>query len=178
MTTHDSTMDAAQPRAPLARELAIGVAGATALGAAAGSGLGLAMALRGAALTPLLFFGAAALALPPMVLCGTWAGSRAGLSELVRHTGETLGSLGRALLGLAVPAAFLSATVRTRAGLGVLAGVLALAGLAAVLRQARALRAGDDAPHAWLAIAAWGTLSVGIGARMMFLLSRHLGGAS
>jgi len=170
-------MDRERERAPLTREVAIGIAGAAALGAAAGSGHGLAMGLRGAALAPLLFFGGAALALPPMVLCGTWSGSRATLAELGRHTAGTLGALGRALLGLALPAAFLSATVRTRAGLGVLVATLSVAGLAAVLRQARALRAAEDAPHAWLAIAAWGTLSLGIGARLMFLLSRNLGGA-
>ncbi len=178
MTNETTTLEMHGTGSSLARELAIGLAGAAALGAAAGSGHGAAMALRGAALAPLLFFGGAALALPPMVLCGTWAGSRAGLSDLVRHTGDTLGALGRALLGLAAPAAFLSATVRTRAGVTALGVVLAIAGLGAVLRQARALRSEGETPHAWLAIAAWGTLAIGVGLRLMVLLSRHLGGAA
>lgn len=179
-TTHESPLTI--PRAELAtsttRELAIGLAGALALGAAAGSGLGVTYAARGAALSPALFGGGALLALPPLYLCASWADTGISLSTLVAHTAKTFGALGRALLGLAVPAAFLSATIRTSAGLGVLWVVLAVSGLAAVLRQASLLRTGKQSEQLWLAVCVWGMLSLGIGARLMFLLSRHLGGAS
>ena len=154
---------------PVPRSLALGLAGAVAFGAAAGIGHGAAAMLRGAWMSPALFVGGALLATPPLYLASSWSGSRASAEELVASVADTLGRTGVILLGLAAPAAYFSATLRTPTAWALLLGAAVTVGAAAV-RAVSARTLSDGPAAAW----AWSAFAVALGVRLLAALAHHL----
>lgn len=156
-----------------ARALAAGLAGSAAFGLAAGLGHGPLAMLRGAWIAPLLFAGGAALSTPPLYLASTCAGSRASAESVVSDVASVLGDAGVVLLGLAAPAAFFSATLRTSNGWALLMAAVVAVGATAVRAVARRAFS-DDAPRAGAASLLWTGFAFALGLRLIVALSHHL----
>lgn len=156
------------PEAAVPRSLALGLAGAVAFGAAAGLGHGAAALLRGAWMSPALFLGGALLATPPLYLASSYSGSRASAEEVVAGVSDVLGRTGIVLLGLAAPAAFFSATLRTPTAWALLLALSVAVGAAAVHSVSRRALAHTPAA-AWL----WSVFAVALGVRLLVALSHH-----
>ena len=150
------------------RRLAFGLLGAAAFGAAAGLGHGAAATLHGLWMAPCLFVGGALLATPPLYLASTHAGLRASAEELVSEVSSVLGDTGVALLGLAAPAAYFSATLRTRSAWLLLVAMVAVVGVAAVRSLShRTLEKG-------FASLLWTLFALAVGVRLVFALAHQI----
>ncbi len=150
------------------RSLALGLAGAAAFGAAAGLGHGAAAMLRGAWMSPALFVGGALLATPPLYLAGTWSSARAPAEELVSHVASVVGAAGVVLLGLAAPAAYFSATLRTPSAWALLVVTAVVVGATAVRALARRTLSHGTAA------ALWTLFAFALGVRLVLALSHHV----
>ncbi|MDB4932887.1 MAG: hypothetical protein JWM10_5371 [Myxococcaceae bacterium] len=150
------------------RGLALGLAGAVAFGAAAGLGHGAAALARGAWMSPALFVGGALLAAPPLYLAASYSGSRASAEEVIAEVADVLGRAGVVLLGLAAPAAFFSATLRTPTAWALLVGLAVVVGAVAVRAVAR-----RTLSHATTAAWLWTFFSLALGVRLLLALARH-----
>jgi hypothetical protein len=163
------TADAlSSPRFAAPRGLALGFAGAVAFGAAAGLGHGVAALARGAWMSPALFVGGALLAAPPLYLAASYSGSRASAEEVIAEIADVLGRAGVALLGLAAPAAFFSATLRTPTAWALLVGLAVVVGAVAVRAIARRTLAHALGP-AWL----WTAFALALGVRLVLALATY-----
>lgn len=167
-----TTATTAPADTPLARSLALGVAGPVAFGLAAAVGHGPAAMLRGAWMAPCLFAGAALLATPPLYLASVWSASRASAERVVGDVAGALGDAGVVLLGLAAPAAYFSATLRTPTARALLVGCVVLVGAVAVRSVAR--RTFASAPRGAASGSLWTLLAFALGLRMLVALSHHL----
>jgi hypothetical protein len=160
------TLPSPQFAAP--RGLATGLAGAVAFGAAAGLGHGVAALARGAWMSPALFVGGALLAAPPLYLAASYSGSRASAEEVIAEVADVLGRAGVVLLGLAAPAAFFSATLRTPTAWVLLVGLAVAVGSVAVRAVARRTLS-HAAAASWL----WTFFALALGVRLVLALARH-----
>jgi hypothetical protein len=163
-----ATLPLPLPEAAVPRGLALGLAGAVAFGAAAGLGHGPAALLRGAWMSPALFVGGALLATPPLYLAASYTGSRAPADAVLAQVADVLGRTGVVLLGLAAPAAFFSATLRTHTAWALLAGLAVVVGAASARAVSR--RTLSHAPVAtWL----WSAFAAALGVRLLLALAQH-----
>jgi hypothetical protein len=151
------------------RALALGVAGASTFGLAVAVGHGPLAMLHGAWMAPVLFAGGALLATPPLYLAVTHVGAQTPAERVFRDVARVLGETGTVLLGLAAPAAYFSATLRTATAYGLLAATLAVVGFVAVRVVARRFFA-----HTTGASLAWTVLAVALGLRLMTTLGHQL----
>lgn len=158
------------PSVSIPRELALGVAGAAAFGIAAALGHGAVAMLRGAWMAPVLFAGSCLLATPPLYLASTWSNADTSAERLLADVASVLGRAGLVLLGLAAPAAFFSATLRTRSAWALLVVVVLAVGITAVRAVARRTLDGRGPT----VVIGWTALAVALGARMLFALAHHL----
>lgn len=156
------------PVSALPRGLAVGLAGAVAFGAAAGLGHGAGALLRGAWMSPALFVGGALLATPPLYLASSASGSPSTAEEVVAGVTDSLGRTGIVLLGLAAPAAFFSATLRTPTVLALLVGVGVVVGAVAVRAVSR-----QTLSHAPVATWLWTAFALALGVRLLAALAPH-----
>lgn len=158
----------------LGREVTQSIAGTAAFGAAACAGLGLPAMARGAALSPALFVGGALLATPPLYLFSSLSGGRITAAQAAGAIVGPLSSVGTALLGLALPAAYLSITLRTSAAPLLLAATVSLAGLAGVLAVVQRAGVVEKRDGARMALMLWGLFAVLLGGRLLQALAPHL----
>jgi hypothetical protein len=121
----------------VSRNLALGAVGSAAFGSAAGLGHGAFYTLRGAWMAPCLFVGGALLAVPPLYLASTWAASERSAEEVLGDVSAVLHKAGVMLLGLAAPAAFFSATLRTHTAWALLCVSCVSVGAASVVALSR-----------------------------------------
>ena len=156
------------PEAAVPRSLALGLAGAVAFGAAVGLGHGAGALLRGAWMSPALFLGGALLATPPLYLASSYSGSRASAEEVVAAVADVLGRTGVVLLGLAAPAAFFSATLRTPTAWALLVALVVAVGATAVRAVSRRTLT-HAAAAAWL----WSAFALALGVRLLLALAPH-----
>ncbi len=163
-----TTIPSLSTEAALPRSIVLALIGAAAFGAASGLGHGAASTLRGLWMSPALFVGGALLAAPPLYLASTRAGLRSTAEDLAADIAETLGNTGLALLGLAAPAAYFSATLHTRSAWVMLAVIIGAVGLTAV----RALARRTLMPG--LASALWTVFALALGVRLVLALSHQL----
>lgn len=155
----------------LGRHLATGLLGAAAFGVAAATGHGPLLMARGAWMGPALFVGGAALATPPLYMFGALAGSRQTAQSVALRCGRSLAAVGTALLGLAAPAAYLSATLTTRSGpvlLTLSCVVIGTAGIAAITRETLDIERKESAK---IAAVLWAVFALALGVRLMASLS-------
>ncbi|MFO0603605.1 MAG: hypothetical protein U0324_10550 [Polyangiales bacterium] len=152
--------------ASIPRSLALGLAGSAAFGLAAAVGHGARAMLHGLWMAPALFVGSALLATPPLYLVGVWSGQRLPAERVARHVADSLGGVGTVLLGLAAPAAYFSATLRTGSAWFLLAGAVVLVGVAAVRAVAR-----NAFPRPSPAAVGWTLLALALGARTLLALA-------
>ena len=156
------------PESAVPRGLAVGLAGAAAFGAAAGLGHGAGALLRGAWMSPALFVGGALLATPPLYLASTASGSRATAEEVVAGVSDALGRTGVVLLGLAAPAAFFSATLRTPTAWALLGCAVLAVGAVAIRGVSRETLRHPAAT--WL----WTVFALAVGVRLLTTLAPHV----
>ncbi len=167
MTTSASVSLPTEAAVP--RELLLGVLGSALFGAASGLGHGVAATLRGAWMSPALFVGGALLVMPPLYLASMYSDERSSAEKLIAEVSAVLGSVGVALLGLAAPAAFFSATLRTPSAAILLTGCALTVGVLAV-------RAVSNRAFARLTVASslWNLFALALGLRLTVALSHHL----
>lgn len=163
-----ASADAAD-EAPLS--LAPGLLGAVVFGAALGLGHGPRAMLAGAWAVPLLLGGGAALSLPPLYLCAAFSGGRASAASVARATLRALHAVSTALLGLAVPAAFFSVTLRTALAPALLWTTLAAAGGVGVLAVLSETFLAEAAPRTQRAGLLWAAFALLLGARLLGAVS-------
>jgi hypothetical protein len=159
----------------LSRDLATGILGSAVFGVAAAAGHSPRSMLQGAWVAPALFVGGAALATPPLYLLGALSGGRTSVAGTLASTSRSLAAASTALLGLSAPALYLSVTMRTDTGQGVLllaSVVVGAAGIAAVLRERLQAERTDAAR---LAAVAWCAFALMLGARLISSLGRTAG---
>lgn len=164
MMSHDPSAEAAAPR-----RLLLALAGSAAFGAAAGFGHGVAATLRGAWMSPALFLGGALLVTPPLYLASMYATERTSAERLLGAVSSVLGAVGVALLGLAAPAAFFSATLRTPSAVVLLAGVALAVGFVGVRAVSQRVFVELSA-----AAALWNVFALAIGLRLSVSLYQQL----
>lgn len=163
---HDTLTLAAPDRG---RALGMALLGSAAFGVAAGLGHGALATLHGAWASPALFVGGAALATPPLYLFCARSGARLSAEELVDHVTAVLGTTGTALLGLAAPVAFFSATLRSPSAFPLLLCASLAIGAVAVHALAR-----RTLSHSVLNLALWAAFALALGGRLVAAIVPHL----
>jgi hypothetical protein len=180
MTTTTQTLAVAPRATTIGRDLAQGALGAAAFGAAAGTGYGPSAMFHGAWSAAALFAGGAVLAAPPLYLASSLGGGRVTVTALAAAATRSLAATSAVLLGLAAPAAFFSATMRTPSALPLALTVAALVGAGGVLSLAhRVTRDGDG--RGVVPTLLWTAFALLLGVRLIGALghaSGMLGGAS
>lgn len=149
--------------------------GPAAFGAAAALGHGAKAMGRGAGLAPALFLGGAALAAPTLYLATSIGGARVSADHVGRSTLSSLGTVGTLLLGLAVPAAYFSVTLRTGIAPALLVSVLALAGTTGVLTTLVRTLADEKSDTVRLVCTGWVVVALLMGARLLATLGTTAG---
>jgi hypothetical protein len=149
------------------RELALGLLGSAAFGGAAAVGHGPWMAARGAWMAPALFVGGALLATPPLYMFKALAGSRQSALSTAQRCTRALAAVGTALLGLAAPAAYLSATLTTRSGPLLLLACCAVVGCAGIAAITGETLLSERKEGSRAATALWAVFAMLLGVRLL-----------
>ncbi len=157
------------------RDLATGALGSAAFGAAAMAGHGVRAMGAGAWMGPALFAGGALLAMPPQYLFTALAGGRTTPADVLTGSSRVLAAVGVALLGLAAPAAFFSATLRTFTGAALLVLTVVSLGVVGIASLAWARLRVEDGFAARCGAVAWFVFALALGGRLMIALGHHAG---
>lgn len=173
-TTLESTPRPARG-SEIARDLALAVASAAVFGAAAGTGHGALAVFHGAWSAPALFAGGATLATPPLYLATALGGGRLSAHELAASAARSLAAASTVLLGLAAPAAFFSATLRTSSAAPLVVSVAAVVGAGGVLALAHHATVRATRAPAVAATLAWAGFAVLLGVRLIGTVGRASG---
>lgn len=179
MTTQTLAID--ERSTTIGRDLAIGALGAAAFGAAAGTGYGPIAMFQGAWTTAALFAGGALLASPPLYLASSLGGGRLTATTLAAAATRSLSASSTVLLGLAAPAAFFSATMRTPSALPLAITVAAVVGAGGVLSLAHRVTSRAEGGRTIIPTLLWTAFALLLGVRLVGALghaSGILGGAS
>lgn len=156
----------------LGRHVALGVLGTAAFGVAAAAGHGAVAMAKGAWMGPALFVGGAALAAPPLYMFGALAGSRQTARATAERCGKSLAAVGTALMGLAAPAAYLSATLTTKSAPALLGLCCVALGTAGVVAVARASLQVERKEKARTAVILWSLFALALGVRLMVAIGK------
>ncbi|MEI8258165.1 MAG: hypothetical protein WCJ30_21010, partial [Deltaproteobacteria bacterium] len=95
--------------------------------------------------------------------------------DVLTDSSRVLAAVGTALLGLAAPAAFFSATLRTATGAVLLVIAVVSLGLVGISALASARLRVEDGYAARSGTVAWFVFAVALGARLMIALGRQAG---
>jgi hypothetical protein len=159
-------MEDTMTRTQLIPSLAVAAAGPLAIGAVLGLPSGLGRVVSQAAFLPAIFLGVAAVMAPALYIAVSLAGGGAGARDVAEAVLGGLRSAGLTLLGLALPAAFLTVTLGSPRGALVL-GALVVAGAAFIgMRATRRTLSGDWSMSLATIFWTWGLVAAGIGGRL------------
>lgn len=153
----------------------IAVFGPAVFGAAAAIGHGARAMAMGAALSPVLFLGGAALAAPTLYLATSLGGGKVSAEHVGRATLSSLGSVGTLLLGFAIPAAFFSVTLHTGLAPALLVAVLVLTGTTGVLTTLVRTLSEERSDTARFLCAGWVAIALLLGGRLLSTLGHTAG---
>ena len=159
----------------IAKPLAVAILGTAAFGVAAAAGHGLRAMATGAWAAPLVFFGGAALAMPPLYLFGALAGSRRTGADVLRAVSTVARRVAIALVGLAAPAAFFSVTLKGALAEVLLVATACVVGGAGVVSVVAASTANEEAEAAKIANVLWLVVALALGARLVASVGRAAG---